>query len=169
MNTLIDANVACLEQGIELLRVLPASIYSRHCPEVFNSSIGGHLRHNLDHYLAFVAGEPVAEIDYDDRDRDVSVEGDHLEAVRVMEHLVGQMEKLREVDLGRPLKIRMDDGGDSCWSETTLRRELQFLLSHTIHHYALVVSIATRYGFDQFPDGFGIAPSTTHYQERKGA
>jgi hypothetical protein len=169
MNTLIDANIACLEQGIELLLNLPSPDYSRNCPEVFNSTIGGHLRHNLDHYLAFVGGESGGEIDYDERERDCAIEEDPLEAVKVMKGLVAHIKQLSEADLNRPLKIRMDDGGDSTWSQTTVRRELQFLLSHSIHHYALVVSIATRYGFNEFPEGFGIAPSTIHFQERKGA
>ena len=169
MNTLIDANLASLRQGIGFLPKLPAELYSRKCPELFNSSICGHLRHNLDHYLAFVSGQPSGSIDYDDRQRDGNIEADPEAAVRAMEGLAGKLEALRFASPDDSLKIRMDDGGDSTWSQTTLQRELQFLLSHTIHHYALVVSIATRFGYDDFPDGFGIAPSTLHYMEEKGS
>ncbi|MEX0330862.1 MAG: DinB family protein [Puniceicoccaceae bacterium] len=169
MNTLIDANLACLGQGIEFLQKLPAELYSRKCPELFNSSIGGHLRHNLDHYLAFVSGQPTGKVDYDDRQRDEAIEVDREAAIGVLQELVDKLESMRTSVLDSPLKIRMDDGGDSTWSQTTLRRELQFLLSHSIHHYALVVSIATRFGVRDFPEGFGVAPSTIHYLEKKGA
>jgi hypothetical protein len=169
MNTLIAANIACLQQGIDLLTRFPGSDYGRCCPEVFGSSIGGHIRHNLDHYLAFTGCYDSGKIDYDDRERSLAMETDPYVAAHVMQELLAWLKAHAEEDLDRPLRIRMDDGGDSTWSQTTLRRELQFLLSHTIHHYALVVSIATRYGFSEFPDGFGVAPSTLHFQERKGA
>ena len=165
MNTLLAANITCLEQGIQLLQEMDPLSYARKCPDVFNSSIGGHIRHNLDHYLAFVEGEPDGRIDYDARKRDSGIETDPLAAVEVMASLVSGLLVMDNADLDAALQIRMDDGGDSTWSGTTLRRELQFLLSHTIHHYALVVSIATRYGIRSFPEGFGVAPSTIHYHE----
>ena len=47
-------------------------------------------------------------------------------------------------------------------------RELQFLVSHTIHHYALIGVLLAAEGFDvslEFPE-FGVAPSTlTHWKE----
>ncbi len=169
MNTLIEANLSCLEQGITLLEAIPPTVYARKCPEIFGSSIGGHFRHNIDHYVAFMDGLEFSEIDYDARDRSETTEEDPLEASRIMARLSICLKQIEEDDPDRPLRIRMDDGGDSAWSQTTLRRELQFLLSHTIHHYALVVSIATRYGINEFPDGFGVAPSTLNYHEAKGA
>lgn len=167
MNTLIEANIHCLEQGIDLLEEMPGSVYSRSCPEVFGSSIGGHFRHNLDHYVAFKRSLSTGSIDYDERDRSLSMETDPAEAQLVMRELRDFFNGLADMDLNTPLRIRMDDGGDSTWSATSLRRELQFLLSHTIHHYALVVSIATRSGHTEFPEGFGVAPSTLHYLEAK--
>jgi uncharacterized damage-inducible protein DinB len=167
METLIAANLACLEQGIMLLDRLPSSIYVRECPGVFNSTIGEHIRHNLDHYAAFIDGEREGEIDYDARKRQNMVETDPLAARQSMGELVARFQGLVGSDLDRRIRIRMDDGGASNWSETTLRRELQFLLSHSIHHYALVVSIATQFGHGDFPEGFGVAPSTLHYLEQK--
>ena len=146
MNTLIDANVACLGQGIDLLLKFPASIYSRQCPEIFNSSIGGHMRHNLDHYLAFFSGRAGGEVDYDARQRERAVEENPGAAIEVMRELLHQLEAMREADLDTRMRIRMDDGGDSSWSETTLRRELQFLLGHTIHHYALSPDLTAERG-----------------------
>jgi len=169
MNTLLAANISCLQQGIDLLGRMPVEFYARKCPDVFNSSIGGHIRHNLDHYIAFVQGEPTGSIDYDARQREPGIEEDPLLAIEAMKVIREGLVGMANHNLDGALRIRMDDGGDSTWSQTTLRRELQFLLSHTIHHYALVVSIATRYGISDFPAGFGIAPSTLHYMERKGA
>ena len=42
---------------------------------------------------------------------------------------------------------------------STLSRELQFLVSHTVHHDALIAAAARALGVATEPD-FGIAPST---------
>ena len=47
-------------------------------------------------------------------------------------------------------------------SQSTFARELQFLASHTVHHYALI-SIASRMQGIMPAEGFGIAPSTLKY------
>ena len=169
MNTLIEANLICLEQGISFLETLPADIYSRKCNAVFGSSIGGHFRHNIDHYLAFMEGFESSRIDYDARERSDRMEENPLEASRKMAGVASFLRGIGNEDLDKSLSIRMDDGGDCTWSKTSLRRELQFLLSHTIHHYALVVAIATRYKVDEFPEKFGVAPSTLRYRQALGA
>lgn len=169
MNTLVAANIACLEQGLAFLNSLPPGRYGESCPEVFGSSIGGHMRHNVDHCAALLAGLPDGEVDYDARERNPAIEVEPQAAAGVLLKLREGFEALAETDLDQPLRIRMDDGGGSDWSATSLRRELQFLLSHTIHHYALMVSIAARQGMQSFPEGFGVAPSTLSYQARRDA
>ena len=49
------------------------------------------------------------------------------------------------------------------WSESTVARELQFLVSHTIHHHALIAAIL-RLESHTPAEGFGIAPSTLKYE-----
>ncbi len=164
MNTLEAANRSCLQQGIEFLENLRADHYRQVSKGVFNSTIGGHFRHNLDHYAAFLDGWEEGEVDYDARSRDKTVETDPgIARDRMREHLEA-LANLADADLDRSVRIRMDDGGDPSFSQSSLRRELQFLLSHTIHHYALVVSIATRLGVVEFPEGFGVAPSTLRHE-----
>lgn len=169
MNSLTSANLACLQQGIDLLESLPEGTYACPCPDLFGSSIGGHMRHHLDHYSAFIRNLAAGEIDYDARERESAIESNPQVAIALMRRLIAEIGTFGEADLDRTLRIRMDDGGDSSWSATSLRRELQFLLSHTIHHYALIVAIATRFGICRFPENFGIAPSTLHYHEARGA
>ena len=45
------------------------------------------------------------------------------------------------------------------WSQSSLQRELQFLVSHSVHHYALIRELLRQSGFDA-GEGFGVAPST---------
>ncbi len=168
MNSLLATNIACLQQGIEFLRLLPPALYRKVCPSVFGSTIGGHFRHNLDHFSAFLEGLSDGEVDYDARDRSIETEKNPEIAMQLLEKNLEGLKKLENSNLDKAIKIRMDDGGSACWSRTTVRRELQFLLSHTVHHYALVVSISSANDYDTFPKDFGIAPSTIHYQKDKG-
>ena len=50
-------------------------------------------------------------------------------------------------------------GEEQQWSRSTLRRELQFLLSHTIHHFALIGLLLSFHGVEPGEE-FGVAPST---------
>lgn len=164
MRSLIAANLSCLRQGKEFLSGITDTLYREPCGTVFNSTIGGHFRHNLDHYEAFLGGYGSGSINYDQRDRSLQVEENRDRAIAMMDTQEMRLEGLGSCRPDHPLKICMDDGGESIWSATTLQRELQFLLSHTIHHYALVVAIAARFGCVAFPSNFGIAPSTFHYR-----
>jgi hypothetical protein len=61
-----------------------------------------------------------------------------------------------------------DTGAGAEWNRSTARRELRFLLSHTIHHYALIaLSLGTR-GFEipEALSGFGVAPSTLRHRKQ---
>ena len=87
-----------------------------------------------------------------------------------MTYASGQMESIcdRLAELGDNLANRVL----SCCAETTpglatttsVLRELEFLLSHTIHHYALVAVMARIQGCEPGPT-FGVAPSTLKYQQ----
>jgi hypothetical protein len=57
------------------------------------------------------------------------------------------------------------EGDERPWTHSSARRELQFLLSHTVHHYALIAMICRQYGVGVEED-FGVAPSTLKYRRQ---
>jgi len=57
-------------------------------------------------------------------------------------------------------------GGERGWVFSNLARELQFLASHTVHHYALIALTLTALGVPVDAD-FGMAPSTLRHAERQ--
>lgn len=164
MDHLIEDNLACLEQGIRLLRRLSTELYARPCASCFDSAIGGHMRHNTDHYEQFLAGYAMGRIDYDARSRNREVETDPRRAVTLLENLMGGLREVPPAALDAAVEVRMDGGGAAIWTQSSVRRELQFLISHTIHHYALMVAIARTHGFDDIPAEFGVAPSTLKHR-----
>jgi hypothetical protein len=66
----------------------------------------------------------------------------------------------------RPLLVQMDTGAPDAtpdWRCSSLGRELQFLSSHTTHHYALIKLLLDDTGVGLGPE-FGVAPSTLAWQ-----
>ena len=56
-------------------------------------------------------------------------------------------------------------GDDARWMPSSRLRELDFLLSHTVHHQALTAIICRLVGVE-VDEEFGVAPSTLRHRER---
>ena len=52
--------------------------------------------------------------------------------------------------------------GERVLAESTLERELQFLLNHGLHHFALI-AVGLRLRGRAVPTDFGLAPSTVRW------
>lgn len=163
---IIDDNVRYLQQGIELVESISDAAYMRAHPPVHRSGVGPHLRHCLDHYSSLLGGLSNGRVDYDARARDEGIATDRARAVAVMHQLIDGLRALDPDRLHDPLESKTDCGSDDLapWSRSTLRRELQFLVSHTVHHYALIAMILQLQGITP-PANFGVAPSTIRYEE----
>jgi uncharacterized damage-inducible protein DinB len=161
----IRGNRHFLEQGVELLERLPPEVYRTPTRPGW-ASVGSQFRHVLDHYRAFLLGCPAGRIDYDARQRERLVETDPAEAVAQAREMMVELERIHVEDANRPVTVQMDSGGDQRlpdWRPSTVGRELQFLVSHTVHHYALIKLLLEDVGIAAGAD-FGVAPSSLAYQ-----
>jgi len=160
-------NVLYLEQGVELLLRLDDARYS-HSPEgLFRGGVAAQFRHCLDFYACFLAGLARGRVDYGERRRDPAVETSRERAVATARGLSERLLEIEADDASRGLVVR-SEAGASDWNGSTVGRELQFLLSHTIHHYALIAAVLELQGHDVRRDlpEFGVAPSTlSHWKE----
>jgi uncharacterized damage-inducible protein DinB len=135
--------------------------------------VGPHLRHCIDAYRCLLDGLTSGVVDYDARSRDRRVETDREAGLTAMGDLIDDLRALTAVDAGRELLARVDtpaavDEADAS-SRSTLHRELQFLVGHTVHHYALIAMILRQHGVDVGRE-FGVAPSTLrHWQSEETA
>jgi uncharacterized damage-inducible protein DinB len=169
----IRANLAVVQQGIALLSTLDPAGYATRDPAVFNSTVGGHLRHVLEHYTSFLDGlAAAAGIDYEKRARDLRIERECAHARACLALVAERLEAtLALSSADHPVRVRMESPpaiGADAWSASSVSRELEFLLSHTIHHYALIAVICTRLGHQPAAD-FGMAPSTLRHQAAQAA
>ncbi len=161
MKALITSNELLLNQAIFLIRQQTEDNYLHCCEMVFSSSTGQHIRHCIEHYEEFLqAIEEQRELDYEKRPRELRVETDPLEAIRRLEairfSLVTKLVDCHEVGVR--------DNGALSPASSSISRELQFLLSHTVHHFALISVIASICGW-RVPRDFGIAPSTLKFRD----
>lgn len=157
----IAANLTILKQGEALLRRLCDEAYTRCLPSVFGSSIGAHVRHNLDHYACFLAGLPSGRIDYTARPRNPRIETERPHALAEFSRVCGAFETLDMTSAA--LRVRSESNPDCPATLSSMARELEFLLSHTIHHYAIVAILCRLQGIS-VDDGFGVAPSTLRHR-----
>lgn len=166
---LVATNIHFIEQGIFLLEDINDDLYTNVDYPHFKSGVGRHMRHVLEHYLGLLAHSN-GKIDYDARERDQQVENDRAYAISVAEGIIEGLNKLvvNSGYLDQEVLIRNNEGTqtrDDAWSRSTVRREFQFLISHTVHHYALVAIILRIQGY--YPDEeFGVAPSTLRYENQ---
>jgi uncharacterized damage-inducible protein DinB len=165
----VQAGLAILEQGERLLSTVSPEVYATRMPLAFNASIGGHYRHCLDHFSSFVRGLDDGEVNYDRRDRDPRIENDPEHALRLTRQLRQILEAIPPDVLTRLIAARGEVSyvaGESPVTESSLGRELAYVIAHAIHHYALITVMARLAG-TWLADDFGIAPSTLAHQARQ--
>lgn len=180
MKGLIEANVHYLKQAAELVDRLDDGFYARSEPIFYNSTIGGHLRHCLEHYESFTQGLVQGRIDYDVRHRDEMVENRTQVAYQRIATIVAALLAIEAQGpiQSRELLVKMDCGGsrecaeapgtaaeETMWQLSSVGRELQFLVSHTVHHFAMIRGICQSAG-GELSEHFGMAPSTLRYREQ---
>ncbi len=163
-----SSNIGFLHQGESLIRRLQKDLYTGASELVPGGTVGTHFRHCLDFYVSFLRGLETGNVDYDARDRTPQWETSPERALGAIARVVRDLEVLQAEDAHRPLQVRGDGPQDEeGWSRSSIGRELQYLLSHTIHHYAIIGSILRSQGFEPGPD-FGVAPSTLRHWGRSG-
>lgn len=159
----VEGNLIVLRQAVEVLSRLDDTTYASGGGDQGLSPAGVHFRHVFDHYRAFLMGLATDEIDYDARNRQVPLEHDRQLAIQTALGFLTDLGRLPAELADRPVRVTArsvashEPGPD--WSQSSLKRELQFLVSHTVHHYALIKELLRRAGFDAGED-FGVAPST---------
>ena len=167
LQALLETNLRLLAQGLELLERLDESIYP-------DRRVGAQFRHILDFYECFTGGLTCGRIDYNARRRDEAVEKRRSEGIARLRALSVRLARYSLPADDSVLLVRPEDMEELAvsdqWIASSAARELQFLLSHTTHHYALIGFALQAIGVPVDPD-FGVAPSTLLYrksqQERK--
>lgn len=161
--SLIASNISLLGQARQAVASLSEPQYAN-APEGFHSSVGQHIRHILDHYRSLL--NPQGDlVDYEKRERNTAVQTDPAAALI---HISQVSQQLFELP-ARRLRLQIEGcHAQACvrTAETSTERELMFVLSHTVHHFA-IIGIYLRVLGIAAPADFGVAPSTLRFQEQQ--
>jgi len=131
------------------------------------SSIGGHMRHVVEHFTCFLDGLPTGEVCYDRRQRDLTLEQDPVAVDAVLARVESNLRLLESADLKRPLLMFVMPGPDQPEEsvQSNIQRELLFVAHHAIHHLAIMKMQAEQIAPGQIPDDLGVAWSTLAYRQ----
>lgn len=162
----VQALVSLLRQLCDLLETLTEEEYTRKPVGVVESSIGGHVRHNLDHIQALLRGLPTGRICYDHRERDTDIENDRVVALDALLQLERRLLAFQWGKVPQPIVLSSlhTPGSPPVVATTSVERELAFVVSHTIHHNALIRVMVKLLGAN-VPADFGYAPSTLAHRK----
>jgi uncharacterized damage-inducible protein DinB len=158
---LIEQHLEQLQDCAEILGSLTGEHLVAKDPGLFpHGSVGMHFRHILGYYERFLDGG--GRIDYDSRRRDATLETDRgalLAGIAAVHRSLQAMAAHPDTS-ARRVVVR-DNGLDleDRYFPSSLGRELAFLLSHSVHHLAVVAMMLRVLGAEP-PASLGVAPST---------
>ena len=163
---LIISCIGLLEEGLHLLERIDDKTYAKTSVIAPRGSIGAHLRHCLDFYRTFLKGLESGRIDYNCRQRDALIETDRRLAIHQINQLIEELHETLSIFRIAPILIATEDGSNREWCCSSVVRELEFLRSHTIHHYSLMAILLRFQGIEPGEE-FGVAPSTLRYWQEE--
>mgnify|MGYP000521894540 CR=1 FL=1 len=165
---IVEENAHAIGQLIDLLESLPGNLYRQPFGQRKQHVIGKHVRHIIDHYSALLSAtaSPGALLDYENRERDLSLETDRRAGanrlLEILRTLRGRFSAAHSDQL--TMVHTSDERGQRV--VTSVSRELVFLASHTIHHMAIIGMLAEQAGVEVGAE-FGVHPSTLRYLQRQ--
>lgn len=183
----IRGNIEAIHQGLDLISALSDEQYVHIASPYVSSSIGMHFRHVVDMYSALMANDSRQQvtdiIDYDSRRRGALIEERRdiaIKELRSLEHWIMHLadaesalcdadviEKQKQQSISVKSEVTLSDS-HSVIVESSLIRELIFVSSHAVHHYALIGVIAKLQGV-ALSGSLGIAPATATFLREQGA
>lgn len=158
---LLRFNVQIIEQALSLVaeHALPGR-------PAYAGPVGAHLRHVIEHHEALLFPACTGVVDYDQRPRNRDVERSAGLARTRLVALQARMASWTDAEADSPVTVHGQGGLSGEFGfvvESTLGRELAFVASHAVHHFALLQVHCTQQGIATAAD-FGKAPATVAHE-----
>lgn len=151
-----------LEDLSAIIEQLSDEDFRLELPLLEGASLGKHIRHTLEFHQCLFAEKKV--ISYDNRHRNVLLETDRTEAIHCIDALIS---RLRFVQLDKVLHLSVQYGAETIIVTSSVKREMAFLIEHTVHHKAILRMALNQYfPHVTFDASFGYADSTIRFLEQ---
>jgi len=164
MNKIVTSNLESLDQMIMFIESLSDAEYQYVPKPLFDSSIGQHLRHILDLFIALVSSTN-KEVNYDIRRRGAPVETDRQLGLQELNDIRVWVSNISDKDISRKILVHTETALNTQQTDmfkSSFRRELCFASSHLVHHLAIMAAIAKMAG-KEVDSKLGLAPATATY------
>ncbi|SNX28051.1 hypothetical protein SAMN06295945_0371 [Polynucleobacter meluiroseus] len=158
---LIDYTIANLGMMGQL-----AAHFHLEIQERYRDPIGAHIRHIIEHYETLIFKRS-SQINYDTRQRDISLEENPVEAENRLAALSEYLHNVTLYELDDLVSVSSAGGlfGEVAFiNQSSVGRELCFLNSHAIHHLAIIKPACKQLGIP-LDEYFGFASSTVAHLE----
>lgn len=158
---------ACIRQletqVLPLLNQLTETEFKTALPILFNSSIGQHTRHILEFFQCLINSQN-GVVNYDTRKRNLRLEQDLKYARAALHKICTALESTPAVST-----LEYQVGEVTFKIETSLQRELVYMIEHIVHHLAIMrAGLTSNFKHIELPQNFGIAQSTiNHYNKAR--
>ena len=167
-NQIIEDNIEIMKQMKTLLASLTDKEYQDNQYPPYQSGIGKHIRHILDYYNLFLDNYS-NKVDYEARMRNLRCEKEIFFSNKTIDDTIEKLKKLANIDIDKTeITINLNEGTENSKEvsdcRTNMKRELQFLSFHAIHHFSMIGNILYEQN-KEIPQYFGYAPSTVRYNE----
>lgn len=165
MNKIINGSIESLDQMIDFIKSLSDEGYKAAPKPLFDSSIGQHLRHILDVYMALISSDNFEHINYDIRRRGLPLESVRSEGLIELNVIRHWLITLDETSLTLPTTVHNEVSvcsEQAAQMSSSMGRELCFASSHLTHHLAIMAVIAKFLGH-KVNEKLGVAPTTATF------
>ena len=168
---MITSQIETLEQAKYFINQLSDSEYTAVLSPHFTGSAGAHIRHIVDHFLALKNNEH-GVVNYNARHRFCAIESSKEVAIKAINEIQHWLENLSSTLLYQRVTVLSEVSVTQTLNyetQSTYARELMFVSSHAVHHYAMLKLIASMQGVN-IASNFGLAPATLSFaREQQGA
>jgi len=144
-----------------ILNQVKDSDYSKTIEVLENGTLGRHVRHILEFYECLFISNSGDIVCYDERKRNLLLEGSVRFACDYIDEIVDQIEK---VQINKRLLLKSKYEGSEIIMETSLFREITYNIEHTVHHLAIMrIAISSELKYIDLYSTFGYADSTIQF------
>jgi hypothetical protein len=131
------------------------------------TGVGRHIRHASDHLQALLDSSQTHSIDYNFRTRDSDTEKSIESALALLARQRVQLTAMSAFDLHSGVKVISEISFSATLNgafQSSLAREMLYLINHTIHHAAYIKLVLKNKGVT-LPDEIGLAPCTLSHMK----
>ncbi len=166
---LIEFITADLEKLKEVLLSIENKLYSKKIALLSGATVGQHIRHILEFYLAVVNQINTGMVNYDERRRDYELESNVIKAMEVIDSIIARIKATHEDHFvmlcANP---SLNSKSVALTVSSSLHRELIYALEHSIHHQAMIkIGLRSTGVPENLIDTLGVSAATLRFRNER--